>query len=72
MYININIFKRIEKKYLLNEEQYQSLMNSIDEHLEKDAYFESNINNIYFDNDNYDLIINSIEKPIYKEKIRLR
>lgn len=44
----------------------------MDEYFEKDKFYKTTIYNIYFDNDNNDLIINSIEKPMYKEKIRLR
>ena len=69
---NIEIFKRIEQKYVLDEYEYKNLLKLINSHLEKDEYFKSNICNIYFDNDNYDLIINSLEKGFYKEKVRLR
>lgn len=68
----IEVFERLETKYLLNEEMYLKLMNVINNHLEKDKYFESNIYNIYFDSNDYMLIQNSLEKPIYKEKVRLR
>ena len=68
----IEVFSRKETKYLLNENEYNLLMNKISYHLEKDKYFQSTICNIYFDTDNYDLIINSIDKPMYKEKVRLR
>ena len=44
----------------------------ISENIEKDEYYQSTINNIYFDNDNNDLIVNSLEKPIFKAKVRLR
>lgn len=47
-------------------------MNSIKNYIEKDKFFESNICNIYFDTDQFDLIKTSIEKPVYKEKVRLR
>lgn len=67
-----NIFQRVEKKYLLTEEQKKLLLSKIQMHLIEDQYFESKICNIYFDNDNNDLIINSLEKPIYKDKLRLR
>lgn len=65
-------FDRVEKKYLLTKSQYDDLMEILLPHLEKEEYFLSNIYNIYFDNDNYDLINTSIEKPIYKEKLRVR
>lgn len=67
-----NIFKRVEKKYLLTEQEYHELFSRIKNHLIKDKYFSSTICNIYFDNDKEEVLINSIERPIYKHKIRLR
>ena len=67
-----NIFKRVEQKYLLTEQQYKLLFKKINKYLKEDKYFKSTICNIYFDTINNDLIINSLEKPIFKEKIRLR
>lgn len=67
-----NIFKRAEQKYLLNEEQFKLFQDILKTNFKKDKYYKTTIYNIYFDNDNNDIIINSIEKPIYKEKIRLR
>lgn len=66
------IFKRVEEKYLLTENQKERLLEEIKEYIEKDKYYESTICNIYFDNLNHDLIINSLDKPFFKEKIRLR
>ena len=68
----IETFKRTEKKFVLNEYQYKHLMKKINDHILKDKYHKSKICNIYFDTDNYDLIVKSIEKPLYKEKVRLR
>lgn len=70
--MDINVFRRVEKKYLLNLEQYKMLMEKIKEYIEVDTYDYSTICNIYFDTDDYLLVNRSIEKPIYKEKIRLR
>ena len=67
-----NTFKRVEQKYLLNEEQYEIVRKVIDKYFFKDKYPTSKIYNIYFDNSNCDVIINSLEKPIYKDKFRLR
>lgn len=66
------IFKRVEQKYLLTEEQYLSLQELIERCFLPDNYYFSKIYNLYFDNDNFDSIINSLEKPSYKSKIRLR
>lgn len=70
--MNNEIFKRVEQKYLLTETQYKQLLEKAESHLEKDKYFKNTICNIYFDTDNYDLIVESLEKPIYKLKVRLR
>ncbi|MDD3452918.1 MAG: polyphosphate polymerase domain-containing protein [Bacilli bacterium] len=70
--MSIEVFKRTEKKYLLTEMQYLNLMKKIEDKLNKDTFYKSTICNIYYDTDDYDLISYSLEKPIYKEKIRLR
>ena len=67
-----NIFKRVEQKYILDGDEYQKIQILIKEHFLKDIYYESKIFNIYFDNDNNDILINSLEKPIFKKKIRVR
>lgn len=67
-----NIFRRVEKKYLLTREDKDKLFDKIWIYLEKDKFYESTVSNIYFDTVNNDLIINSIDKPIFKEKVRLR
>lgn len=66
------IFNRVEQKYLLDEEQYSNLTDIINEYMDHDKYYQTTICNIYFDTDDYELIRTSIEKPIYKEKLRLR
>ncbi len=66
------IFRRIEEKYLITKEQHDFLLKKIDNFIEKDEYFESTICNIYFDSASNDLLIRSIDKPLYKMKIRLR
>lgn len=61
------IIDRYEQKYLLSKEEYNNLINLIENYLVKDKYFMETIYNIYFDNDQFELINRSIEKPIYKE-----
>ncbi|MBQ8663822.1 MAG: polyphosphate polymerase domain-containing protein [Eubacterium sp.] len=65
-------FKRYEKKYLINEAQYQALRTCLDTYMSVDQYDWSTICNIYYDTPDYRLIRTSIEKPVYKEKMRLR
>jgi len=65
-------FKRYEKKYLLSAEKYQALWAELENHLEPDRFFESTVCSLYYDWDDFRLIRNSLEKPVYKEKLRLR
>ena len=65
-------FKRHEIKYLITINQYINLMNYLRDKVEKDAFYKSTIYNVYYDTDNFELIRKSIEKPIYKEKLRIR
>lgn len=66
------VFKRYEKKYMLTAEKQQALMERIGEHLQADEYGAYTICNVYYDTPDYELIRHSIEKPLYKEKLRLR
>lgn len=70
----IGIFDRIEKKYILNEQQFKNIKLKILEYMEIDKHHkgEYTISNIYLDTDNFDMIRKSLDKPIYKEKVRLR
>ena len=66
------IFKRTETKYLISEKQAEELISIIEPYLEKDQYFKGTNMSVYFDSDERWLGIHSLEKPIYKEKIRVR
>ena len=72
----ISTFKRQEIKFILDEDQYHALSSVLSEYMNFDEYCvggkEYGIYNVYYDTpDNY-LIRESLEKPYYKEKIRLR
>ena len=64
------IFKRVEKKYMLTQEQYEYLVEAIAPYMSVDRYGETEIRNIYFDNNDNELIETSLRKPEYKEKLR--
>ena len=66
------VFKRYEIKYMLTLEQKEKILAAMKDYMSLDKYGRSSIRNIYFDTDNYRLIRRSIEKPIYKEKLRIR
>ena len=65
-------FKRYEKKFLLTARQYDEILPRLTERLRSDKYGLHTICNIYYDTENFDLIRNSVERPVYKEKFRLR
>lgn len=69
---NINVFKRYELKYIINEVQKDEVMKEVRKRMSPDPHGESTIRNIYFDTPTYLLIRNSIDKPVYKEKFRMR
>lgn len=66
------IFQRYEIKYLLNREQKQAVLQAMQNRMELDQYGRTIIRNVYFDTDNFRLIRRSLEKPCYKEKLRIR
>ena len=65
-------FERYEKKYCLTLSQQRFLLERMTPYMKKDAYGEYTICNIYYDTDDYRLIRASLEKPVYKEKLRVR
>ena len=66
------IFKRYETKYLLTASQKAAVIAALGDYMTPDAYGKTTIRNIYYDTDSYRLIRRSLEKPVYKEKLRLR
>ena len=68
----ITVMKRYELKYKLNSEQVQFFMDQIGRYMKVDKYGLTSIASIYFDTPDYRLINKSIEKPKFKEKLRLR
>lgn len=66
------IFKRYEMKYLLTRKQKEKILKAMEAYMELDAYGRSTIRNIYYDTENYRLVRKSLEKPVYKEKLRVR
>ena len=66
------IFKRIEKKYLLSETQFEELFQLIGPHLKPDEFGRSTVKSLYLDTPDHRIIRNSMEAVDYKEKLRLR
>ena len=65
-------FQRYEKKYMLTPEQFKGMLAGMEPYMRADEYGRYTICNLYYDTDDFRLIRASIEKPIYKEKLRVR
>lgn len=70
------IFNRYERKYILTSKQKDEMIEFLKQYLIEDPYSLNGskyaIFNIYFDTPDYAIIRNSIMKPKYKDKLRLR
>ncbi|MEN6637471.1 MAG: polyphosphate polymerase domain-containing protein [Clostridiaceae bacterium] len=67
-----NTFERFEEKYLLSSAQYQAIMVGLRGRMQPDMFGRSTVASIYYDTQDYRLIRSSLEKPDYKEKLRVR
>ena len=68
----IVVMKRYELKYIISPEQKEFFLERLKGHMEEDAFGKTSIASLYYDTPNYRLIRTSLEKPMFKEKIRLR
>lgn len=68
----MDVFRRRELKYLLDSGQQQRLRELMAQRMVPDKYGQKTICNLYYDTDDYRLIRHSLQKPVYKEKLRLR
>ena len=66
------IFKRIERKYLLDEVTKKRLLQRTRDDLFLDKYGKSTICSLYLDTPDHRIIRSSIDADAYKEKLRLR
>ena len=65
-------FARKEKKYVLSRGQYERFMASLEGMLEEEPFGRSLVSSLYYDTPHFELINRSMEKPLYKEKLRVR
>ena len=66
------VFMRQEQKYLLQPSQREELEKILAQRLKPDVYAVSKVCNIYYDTPDCRMIRRSLDKPVYKEKLRLR
>lgn len=67
-----NTFERYEEKYMLTSAQLQAVLTGLRGRMQPDLFGRSTVSSIYYDTADYRLIRASIEKPDYKEKLRVR
>ncbi|MDO4616794.1 MAG: polyphosphate polymerase domain-containing protein [Lachnospiraceae bacterium] len=65
-------FKRYEMKYMMTRQQKAQILQAMKPYMKLDDFGHTTIRNIYFDTPDYRLIRRSLEKPAYKEKLRIR
>jgi SPX domain protein involved in polyphosphate accumulation len=72
----IEVFNRYENKYLMDSKAFYALYNRLLTYMELDEYNKNDqfysISNLYYDTEHDSLIRNSLAKPKYREKLRIR
>ena len=68
----MDVFRRRELKFILDRQQRDDLEQLLKQRMVPDKYGHKTICNIYYDTPDFRLIRRSLEKPVYKEKLRLR
>lgn len=68
----MDVFRRRELKFLIDQSQRDALQRLLEERMVPDKYGRNTICNLYYDTPDFRLIRRSLEKPVYKEKLRLR
>lgn len=68
----IAVMQRCEVKYILDPAQTNLLKKALNGRMEPDQFGRTTIASLYYDTPDYRLIRASLEKPDFKEKLRLR
>ena len=67
-----SVFERKETKSGLSADQYHAILDALEGRLAPDAYGSTVVKSAYFDTEQRDMLARSLEKPFYKEKLRVR
>ena len=68
----VTVMQRYEMKYLLNPAQTEHLLRRLEGRMRVDEYGLTSIASLYYDTPDARLVRASLEKPVFKEKLRLR
>lgn len=66
------IFQRYEIKYRITRAQQERIVEALRSRMREEVYGDKTVCNVYFDTPSHLLIRRSLEKPVYKEKLRVR
>lgn len=66
------VFERYEIKYLLDSRQWDAVLRAMEPYMAPDQYGRSLVRNVYYDTPDYRLIRASLDRSVYKEKLRVR
>lgn len=66
------IFERHEKKFMVAPDRFSALMEALEPYMEQDKYGLHTICTIYYDTEDFAMIRHSLDKPKFKQKLRLR
>lgn len=64
--------ERVEQKYLITKTEKTALLKKIRKELEHDEFYKEEVLSLYLDTKNFDLAIKTIERPAFREKVRVR
>lgn len=65
-------FRRYELKFMLTRAQKRALLQVMEPYMALDSFGRTTIQNLYYDTDSFRLVRRSMERPEYKEKLRVR
>lgn len=68
----MEIFRRVENKYICTEAQKKQFLDLCLTHMHEDTFYQYTVHTVYLDNENNAFIISSLDHPVYKVKMRLR
>ncbi len=69
---NQMIFQRHELKYMISVQQQEEILKALEPYMTADKFGHSSIRNLYYDTPDFRLIRQSLDRPVYKEKLRMR
>ena len=70
--VNVQTFSRMEKKYMITPEKKELLLSLMGGRLHPDPHGRSTISSLYLDTPDFRIIRRSLEREVYKEKLRIR